>query len=152
MLAVLVAAPGGIALGLSQLKLRRLRRLPMTFGWMAKRPIDDALFEAWLAPGLASAAVRRDLRKYASSSRDARRQLAGATERLNGFEGPVLIAWAQEDRVMPPDHARRLAQLFPHARLIEIPDSYTLVPLDQPTVLANNIRAFMGDDAPATAA
>jgi pimeloyl-ACP methyl ester carboxylesterase len=41
---------------------------------------------------------------------------------------------------MPPDHGRRLAELLPHGRLVEIPDSYTLISLDQPARLAASIR------------
>jgi pimeloyl-ACP methyl ester carboxylesterase len=44
---------------------------------------------------------------------------------------------------MPPEHGRRLAELLPHGRLVEIPDSYTLVPLDQPTRLAEAIRGLV---------
>jgi pimeloyl-ACP methyl ester carboxylesterase len=43
---------------------------------------------------------------------------------------------------MPPEHGRRLADLLPDARLLEIPDSYTLIPLDQPAQLADAIREF----------
>jgi len=47
--------------------------------------------------------------------------------------------------VMPPEHGRRLADLLPDARLVEIEDSYTLVPLDQPARLAAEIRRFLGE-------
>jgi pimeloyl-ACP methyl ester carboxylesterase len=43
---------------------------------------------------------------------------------------------------MPPEHGRRLADLLPHARLVAIADSYTLIPLDQPARLAQAIREF----------
>ena len=43
---------------------------------------------------------------------------------------------------MPLDHGRRLAELLPQGGLIEIPDSYTLIPLDQPVQFAQNIRDF----------
>lgn len=43
---------------------------------------------------------------------------------------------------MPPEHGRRLAELLPHARLVEVTDSYTLIPLDQPGRLAQAIREF----------
>lgn len=49
------------------------------------------------------------------------------------------------DRVMPRRHGRRLADLFPDARLIETGDSYTLLPEDQPERL---VRA-LGDFVPA---
>jgi len=45
---------------------------------------------------------------------------------------------------MPPEHGRRLAKLLPQGRLVEVDDSYTLIPLDQPTVLARAIREFTG--------
>jgi pimeloyl-ACP methyl ester carboxylesterase len=57
----------------------------------------------------------------------------------------VLVAWASEDRVMPPEHGRRLADLFPNSRLVEIEDSYTLVPEDQPGLLASHLRQFIND-------
>ena len=37
---------------------------------------------------------------------------------------------------MPREHGPRLAEAFPDGRLVEIDDSYTLVPIDQPAVLA----------------
>ena len=41
---------------------------------------------------------------------------------------------------MPPEHGRRLAELLPNGRLVEVEDSYTLIPLDQPEKLAQAIR------------
>lgn len=38
---------------------------------------------------------------------------------------------------MPLEHGRRLAELIPHARLVEVDDSATLVPMDQPRLLAH---------------
>jgi hypothetical protein len=46
---------------------------------------------------------------------------------------------------MPHEHGRRLADLFPNARLVEIADSYTLIPEDQPAELAAHLRAFLSD-------
>jgi hypothetical protein len=44
---------------------------------------------------------------------------------------------------MPPEHGRRLASMLPGGRLAEIADSYTLIPLDQPTALAGELRTFI---------
>ena len=54
----------------------------------------------------------------------------------------ALIVWASQDRVMPPEHGRRLAGLLPGSELVEVDDSYTLIPLDQPARLAQAIRGF----------
>ena len=58
---------------------------------------------------------------------------------------PALVVWAPEDRVNPREHGRRFAELLLHGRLIEIADSYTLMPLDQPGELARAIRQFIRD-------
>jgi pimeloyl-ACP methyl ester carboxylesterase len=45
----------------------------------------------------------------------------------------------------PPECGRRLAEPLPQGRLIEILDSYTLIPEDQPDELAHIILEFVGD-------
>jgi pimeloyl-ACP methyl ester carboxylesterase len=134
--------PGGLNATLQPLRLRSLRRLPIAFGWMSKRPVPDEVMDAWLRPALTQRAIRRDLLKYVRSV-PGKDQLLEWAERQRAFERPVLVAWASEDRVMPPEHGRRLAELFPDARLVEIPDSYTLIPEDQPGELARAIRQFI---------
>jgi pimeloyl-ACP methyl ester carboxylesterase len=69
-------------------------------------------------------------------------------DKLRGFYRPVLVAWAAEGRVMPPEHGRRLAGMLPNARLVEIPDSYTL---DQPTALARALSLLLGATVPPAA-
>jgi pimeloyl-ACP methyl ester carboxylesterase len=128
---------------LQQLRVRALRRLPMTFGWLSKRPVPDEVMDGWLRPALNQREIRRDLRKYGGDYKRGRRDLIAATERLPSFERPVLVVWATEDRIMPPEHGRRLAEIFPDARLVEIADSYTLIPEDQPGELADAIREFV---------
>jgi pimeloyl-ACP methyl ester carboxylesterase len=134
--------PGGIAMMRRTLMIRSARRLPMTFGRMSKRGVPDELMDDWLRP-LARPEIRRDLAKYAGDARRGRRDMLAATPALAGFERPVLVVWAQEDRIMPPAHGRRLADAFPDAELIEIPDSYTLVPIDQPQRLAAELGRFV---------
>jgi pimeloyl-ACP methyl ester carboxylesterase len=50
------------------------------------------------------------------------------------------LTWGTEDQLFPLDHARRLRDAFPHATLIEIPDSSTFVMIDAPGKLAEAIR------------
>jgi pimeloyl-ACP methyl ester carboxylesterase len=137
--------PGGLAAVLKPLRIRVLRRLPMTFGLMSKRPIPDELFDQWLEPALTNAAIRSDLRKYAGDTRQGRRQLVKANSRLAGFAKPVLVVWAAEDKVMPIAAGRRLAGSFPDSRFVEIPDSRTLIPVDQPRALAGAIATFVSN-------
>src|SRR5207245_5731288 len=61
--------PGGIYLAMQAMRIRRLRRLPISLGWMSKRPLPDELVDRWLEPAQRNRGVRRDLRKYAAGSR-----------------------------------------------------------------------------------
>jgi pimeloyl-ACP methyl ester carboxylesterase len=135
--------PGGYLAALKPMRIKALRRLPMTFGLMSKRPIPDAMFERWLEAALSRPEIRRDLRKYAGDTRRGRRQLEVASDRLTRFGKPVLVAWAAEDKVMPIESGRRLAASFPNSRFVEIADSRTLIPVDQPKALANTIAEFV---------
>jgi pimeloyl-ACP methyl ester carboxylesterase len=123
---------------LQQLRLRPLRRLPISFGWLTKR--GDATVARWLRPVLRQPEIRRDTVRVLRSMAAQRNLLTEAAAALPGFDRPALVVWAEQDRVMPPEHGRRLAGLLPRGRLVEIADSYTLVPLDQPVALAEAIR------------
>jgi pimeloyl-ACP methyl ester carboxylesterase len=70
--------------------------------------------------------------------------MVAATEALRQCRKPTLVVWATEDRIMPRDHGRRLVDLLPHGTLVEIPDSYTLIPQDRPAELTRAIRDFLG--------
>jgi pimeloyl-ACP methyl ester carboxylesterase len=135
--------PGGLAMARRTLRIRALRESPLILGWMTKRGIPDELIAEWVEP-LKQREIRRDLRKYAGQARKVGRPaLIAASDALPTFDRPVLVVWAKEDRVMPPEHGRRLAEAFPQGRLVEISDSYTLIPEDQPQELAMAIRDFV---------
>lgn len=133
--------PGSIWLMGQALRARRVQRLPVAFGWVAKRHPDPETIESYLGPGRASRGIRRDLHKVLRGV-DPRHTLAAA-EKLAAFRRPVLLAWATEDRLFPVEYARRLAASLPDATLEEIEDSYTFVPEDQPERLADAIAAFV---------
>jgi pimeloyl-ACP methyl ester carboxylesterase len=133
--------PGGLSVMRMTLLNRRLRHLPFVYGQMSKRGVPDELMREWLEP-LRNTEIRRDLRKYLGDVKRGKRDMAAATESLSGFERPVLVIWDSEGRMMPNEQGRKLAADFPNGRLVEIDDSYTLIPIDQPARLAAEIREF----------
>ncbi|HEY4451950.1 MAG TPA: alpha/beta hydrolase [Solirubrobacteraceae bacterium] len=143
LLPYIARVPGGIGLTVLPFRFDRLRRLPMTYGPLSKRPVPRDVMDRWFGPAVKQRAIRRDLRKYVLSSAQGRRDLLGAAETLRSLDRPVLVVWASEDRLMPPAHGRRLAELCPQGQLVEIADSYTLIPEDQPAQLAKHIREFV---------
>ncbi|MFI1092269.1 alpha/beta fold hydrolase [Streptomyces sp. NPDC020917] len=137
--------PGGLGFAARQLRIGPLRRLPMLFGQMARRPVPDELIRHWTEPLLADPGIRRDLRAYCNGPFD-KEELVRDTEALRGFTGPALVLWSA-NRVMPTEHGRRLAQLLPAGRYAEVPDAYVLSMLDQPEAVARELGRFLTSPA-----
>ncbi|MFI6640286.1 alpha/beta fold hydrolase [Streptomyces sp. NPDC050504] len=138
--------PGGLFLLLQSFRVPFLVRMGSSLGGMAKRPIPFELVRRWYRPLLTSGAIRRDLRKFVlGGSRDT---YLKAAENLAAFDRPALVAWGAEDRMMPHRTGRRLAELLPDGRYVEIPDAGTLVQLDNPSALAEELRRFIASTVP----
>lgn len=140
---LMARVPGGVAALVAPLRIPALRQLPPAFGWLAKRPIARGVSDEWLRPALTDRAIRRDTARFLRAID--KRDTLQAAARLSEFDRPVLIAWAPEDRFFPFDHARRLADILPDARIEEIPDSYSFVSEDQPERVAQLVGEFAGE-------
>ncbi len=57
-----------------------------------------------------------------------------------------------DNKVMPPDHGRRLAELLPRGRYAEVPGAYVLSMLDEPELVAREMGSFRTETAPRPAA
>jgi pimeloyl-ACP methyl ester carboxylesterase len=138
---------GGVKAMIVSLRPRPAQRLPNTFGWVSKRPIENRILDAWLEPARRDAGVRRDIASLLVGLHP--RHTLGAAERFGEFDKPVLIAWAPEDKFFPFEHGERLARDFPNARLERIEDSRTFVSEDQPERTAELIAEFAREPAAA---
>jgi pimeloyl-ACP methyl ester carboxylesterase len=141
-------SPRMFGLFMQQMRLRAVRRLPIAFGRLTKR--GDAATARWIKPVMRQPEIRRDTVRMLRAVFADTGVLLEAAQALPNFDRPVLVVWAGEDRVMPPEHGRRLAALLPQGRLVEVEDSYTLIPLDQPARLAQVIHEFAAARASAS--
>ena len=139
-LQLLVRLPGAVWLIANALRPRLAQRLPMTFRWLSKRPLDPRIMQAFLRPARSDRRIRRELAAILRAITN--RYTLTAAQRFGEFDKPVLVAWATEDRLFPFRHAERLADAFPNARLERIQDSYTFVSIDQPERTADLIASF----------
>ena len=138
----LARVPGSVYPVAQSLRAPALRRLPNAFGWLTKRRLPNEVSAAWMRPAQTDKGVRRDIKRLLRGV-DTRYTLEAA-EKLRGFDRPVLLAWAPEDRFFPLEHAQRLAELLPDARVEEVPDSYSFVSEDQPELVARLVGEFAG--------
>jgi pimeloyl-ACP methyl ester carboxylesterase len=139
--------PGAVWLLVQLLRVRALHRLPITFGWVTKRPVPPEVVGSYLGPSRRDAAIRADLARFLGGVH--KRHTLGAASALPRFTKPVLLAWAAEDKLFPMRLAERLAATLPVATLVAVEDSYTFIPEDQPAALARLIIDFARAEASA---
>ena len=107
---------------------------------MLAADLDADQTRAWVEPCLTDADVRRDTANFVRAVDPG--ELLDVATRLGRFERPVLLVWGNGDRFFKVDFARRLADVFPDARLVEIEGGRTFVPLEHPERLAEEIAAL----------
>ena len=107
---------------------------PFPFGALSKRWVPDDLFRSWIHPLRHNPKVRNVPKPQ---------QLLEWADQQRTFAGPVLIIWARHDKLMPPTHAQRLTDHFQNTQLVWIDNSRTLIPIDQPEALIDNLRTFL---------
>jgi pimeloyl-ACP methyl ester carboxylesterase len=133
--------PGAVLAIANSMRSRRVQRLPIAYGWLTKKPIDQAVMKSFLRPVLSDRRIRREVAAVLRGVN--KRYTLDAAQHFAEFEKPVLIAWAPEDRFFKFQTAERLARDFPNAQLERIEDSLTFVSIDQPQRLAELIAAFV---------
>jgi pimeloyl-ACP methyl ester carboxylesterase len=125
---------------LAPMRATAVRHSPAGFGLLVKDPLDPEQTRAWVEPCLTEAGIREDVARFAQAVDP--QDLLAASGRLGGFGGPALLVWGTGDRFFKLDVARRLRDVFAHARLVEIDGGRTLVPHDHPSRLASEIAGF----------
>ncbi len=143
LMAPVAKLPGGMKLLQAPFRVGAIARF--TYGMLAAKEIPPALIEAWLRPAADDPRVAADTRKMIVSAHKS--QTIEAAERLRGFDRPALFPWGVDDRFFTLEYANRLAARMADARVVEIADAKTFVPLDQPQRVAEEIAAFMRETA-----
>jgi pimeloyl-ACP methyl ester carboxylesterase len=141
--------PGMIPVGFGALRLRPLRRLPIAYGWLSNAPSERDAEDSYVLPVLTRGPIRRDVRKLLNGLDPT--YTLDAAAKLASWNRPTLIAWSEQDRFFPREHAERLAKLIPGARLEWIEGARTFSPEDAPERLAGLIGDFAGRRAAAAA-
>jgi len=131
--------PGGMTVLSAPFRVGALAR--RAFKPFAKTPIPADLIASWMAPATSDRGVFRDLKKVTGGMN--KRYTLEAAEKLRNSDLPLLLAWAPADKVFPLKYAERLAGDVANARIVQIPDAGTFVPLDQPARVADEIAGFV---------
>lgn len=139
-LRLLPSLPGAPWVLAQSLRSRASHRLPIAYGWVMNELPGPEVSRSYTRP-LLDPAIRRDAVKLLRGID--RTHTLEAPARFADFPGPVMLAWAGNDRLFPMSLADRLANVLPHARRESIPDSRTFVAEDQPETLAELLDDFI---------
>jgi pimeloyl-ACP methyl ester carboxylesterase len=126
------------------MRIRRLQRSPLAYGWATHNPIEPRIMSSYLVHLRTNAAVRRDFARLLKGARA--RDCLHAAEGLPSFDRPALVAWAADDRFFPLAHGRRLAELLPRGTFELVERSRTFIPEDNPTRLVALVGRFLSDN------
>lgn len=137
----LAKLPGGMSVLAAPFRIGAVAR--RAFAPFARTHIPDELIASWMQPAMDDPGVRRDLKKVTVGMN--KRYTLAAAQKLRQSQLPILLTWAPGDKYFPISYAKRLAGEAGNARLVEIQDSKTFVPLDQPQRLADEIANFVND-------
>jgi pimeloyl-ACP methyl ester carboxylesterase len=125
--------PGATTLLAQSMRLRMNRRLPIAYGGLSKH-LDPETEKAFVRPVIEDRRVRADIHGFLKRAK--KKDMAATSAQYGSIEIPVTIAWGEDDRAFKLEMGERMAREIPNAELHRIPDSKTLVPIDQPEKLA----------------
>ena len=113
-------------------------------GGMASRDTDPVMMDAYRAPfpdywsRVGTLAFQRDL---PLTERDHSARLMGSIhDRLMELDLRVTLLWGMRDTVFRPVFVDQWRELFPEARVIELPDAAHFVPEDRPDAVIDALR------------
>lgn len=137
----LPSIPGAAWILAQTIRFRIFQRLPIGYGWVMNRLPEPEIMRSYTRP-LLDPSIRRDSVKLLEGV--STEHTLEAPERYRDFEGPVVLAWAGDDKLFPLELRDRIGNVLSHARREVIPGALTFVGEDQPVALARLIDDFVG--------
>lgn len=131
--------PGRLRMLMGPMRSTWARHSVLGFGPLVSTPLDADMTRRWITPILNDKAIRRDTARFMRGIKPD--DLADVSTRLDQFGKPVLLLWGAADRFFKIEFARRLAETFPDASLVEVAGGRTFLPLDDPQRVAIEIQA-----------
>ena len=129
-------------------QFKPIQRLPTAYGFVTSRAMPPDIMRSFTDPVRLNPGVRRDFRRMLRAVDT--KYTFEAADGLTNFDRPALVLWAENDKIFPRDHGRRLANLLPQGRFELVSGSRTFIPEDQPDHLVTAIEEFLGRRSQAT--
>jgi len=122
-------------------QFKAIQRMTTAYGFVTSRAMPPDIMRSFTDPIRRNPGVRRDFQRMLRAVDT--KYTFEAADRLTNFDKPALVLWADNDKIFPREHGRRLAELLPQGRFDLIADSRTFIPEDQPDRLVAAIEDFL---------
>ena len=132
------ALPGGMTMLSAPFRIGALARA--AFRPFTETPLPADLIASWMRPGLDNPGVKDDVSKVTRRDGQALHARGGGEAAGLRLADPARLGARRP--ALPDQGAERLASDAGNARIVEIPDAKTFVPVDQPQRVAEEIAAF----------
>ncbi|NDJ78333.1 MAG: alpha/beta hydrolase [Chloroflexi bacterium] len=116
------------------------RRTLQNVGFYNNDVFTPAISEMYRAHWTLDRASRRAFRHVIAPPPE---QVAVPVERLRALNVPTLVLWAEKDRILGVDIARRLHADLPQSTLVTVPDCGHFVPEEKPATVTQHLQAFL---------
>jgi pimeloyl-ACP methyl ester carboxylesterase len=130
----------------STLRFGLVQRLPTAYGFVTSEPMPPEIMRSFTLPMRQNPGVRRDIRRMLRAVDN--RYTFEAAVRLSSFDRPALVLWAENDKIFPRHHGKRLAKLLPRGEFQIVANCRTFIPEEQPDALATRLRQWLDETAP----
>ena len=147
-------APAGYSLGMGLTDEPFSNRQQMLAGWSVKAreflvPVED---EDWIAdpPELPESARSDSASRRAAEAYLKDFDFTALRGRFPDLQQPTLLIWGRLDPLIPIDIGRRIAEELPHARFVEIGNSWHRPHVEQPERVVREILEFLDSNILAT--
>jgi pimeloyl-ACP methyl ester carboxylesterase len=136
----LAKLPGGMLMLSAPFRIPFVAR--QAFAPFSRKGIPNDLVASWMRPATEDSAIMRDTKKVTAGMN--KRHTLDAAAKLRNTDLPLRLLWAPGDKFFPIKYAERLASEVPNAKIVQIENAKTFVPLDQPQRVAEEIAGFVG--------
>ncbi|WP_205745801.1 alpha/beta fold hydrolase [Egibacter rhizosphaerae] len=128
------------------------RAIHRTLGRVGLRPTRAAA-QTWVTcERLATTPARSAFLHTLRSTVDVRGQRVSAIDRLHLLSHvPVMLAWGEQDRIIPVEHGRRATAVLPHAELVTFPGVGHFPHREVPEDFAATVTDFVSGSEPSPA-
>lgn len=122
------------------------------FSYTTEEEMDALYAVLFSKPPVMASLLKRHLARRNARYIDDREKLlqglrlagfGGLSQALNGFQGPLLLVWGLDDKLLHGGSVQAMRAIVPHSKIVEVLDCGHLPYMEKPDVCGKEVRQFL---------